>query len=1373
MKKLLGSVLALTLGVACATTIVGCGNNSNGGDSDATIAANAINYVKSMYDKTSLYETNDSYEVIKRYSNNGVVYDINWTLSSVSATSNDINDYLAIVEGEDEFNYTVSVEARPEEDIEYYLTASVTVGNETASHSIKRNLVGIGVVMLPSEAKALGEKLQQGEYYKEGGSVKRIVVGGYVIDPGTYNASSSRYDAIYIADEYTKELDTTAANVLYVYRVAADSKLLTGYGALEKGDYAVFSGYIQKYGTNNIIELTYNSGNNAQCVALEKSKITDEQKVEAAYDTLALTRTKFTEIEEITLPETSCGTTLSWALTTTTDLVTLTGNTLKIVKIPEATEDIKLTATISCGSVAPMTKEIIITVAPPIVLDHAGTEDDPLSVADVQALFATLSSGEIYQVGGIDKLFYIKGYVTVVGSVNGSYGLKDVYIADNAGATKDDSILIYNLNWGVLPSGSNPLAEGDEIVLKGYLKNHYGTYEVAQSGSTYPEATKWVSSLNDEEKVAKALESVPETVTVTKEGATPLPLASYGVLFLWTGDSEVYTISGGMVNVNELPLEDVSFNATVSASYGNVKQTKTITVIVKAYVADAKGTITNPYTPSEALEAAKNLASDAYSDDVVYVKGYVVDAGYYDAGYKNFNKIYIADSDDMGIESALYVFRVQPDDTYLKGDGDLDLGDLVTFSGYLQNYKGNTPELTYQGSVSVYCVALEKVTLTPAEQIAKALAKVADTLTITAAGETGLASSTVKDVTFEWVVKSGTAATISNGKLNVATLPAEDATVVLTVTATHANGTSSTKDVTVTIKAAPQGEQSIAAKTLQEYGTANGWTNGTRYDTIELDSNITVTATGTPNGDYALNTGKYYTNNSSYWNWRIYQNENPRVTITAKAGCTILRVKITYEIDKTGILTNADKTVQYASGDVIAVNASTVTFSVGNTGTATNGQVRITAIEVEYAAGEGTGTPEPQVNYGTEDKPLTVAEAIALATAECPSSNNVTAQVVYMKGVITDLGNFNGTYYQNMYFADAGKLDTTIFAYTINVNAGVTTPVVGDTVVICGYIKNYNGTLEFASNNGTFVYIVSNLGGGTTTDPVDPDPTKPEFSPITSPVAGEYAMAMDINGTWYYLTGELSGNYAASTTNVAGAAKIELIADGDGWLIKANGKYVEIIISGTYNNIKFNAERATDIHWVWNAEYSIFTWTNTNDTFWMGTYNTYTTFSASKISYITNNNQYPAKLGTLGGSQGENPGGGEDTPSASASISFADVANRTSYSTTEQVWEQNGIKFTNSKGASTTNVGDYSNPVRLYAKSTMNVEFTSAMKEIVFHCNTTSYATVLEASLASVSGVTVTVNGKDVTVVFDTARTSLGEVTLTAQVRIDSIDVKA
>lgn len=124
---------------------------------------------------------------------------------------------------------------------------------------------------------------------------------------------------------------------------------------------------------------------------------------------------------------------------------------------------------------------------------------------------------------------------------------------------------------------------------------------------------------------------------------------------------------------------------------------------------------------------------------------------------------------------------------------------------------------------------------------------------------------------------------------------------------------------------------------IADFADANNWVNGTKYSTFAMDENITVTATG---GD---NTGKYYTSGEQ---WRTYQTENPTVTITAAEGKTIVSVKVTYTAKNGGTFTFAGANV--ASDALVEVNGSSVTFGFANTGSATNGQANITAIEVIY-----------------------------------------------------------------------------------------------------------------------------------------------------------------------------------------------------------------------------------------------------------------------------------------------------------------------------------------------------------------------------------------------------------------------------------------
>ncbi|MBR2319545.1 MAG: hypothetical protein IKA50_02000, partial [Clostridia bacterium] len=70
-------------------------------------------------------------------------------------------------------------------------------------------------------------------------------------------------------------------------------------------------------------------------------------------------------------------------------------------------------------------------------------------------------------------------------------------------------------------------------------------------------------------------------------------------------------------------------------------------------------------------------------------------------------------------------------------------------------------------------------------------------------------------------------------------------------------------------------------------------------------------------------------------------------------------------------------------------------------------------------------------------------------------------------------------------------------------------------------------------------------------------------------------------------------------------------------------------------------------------------------------------------------------------------------PADSAVLDLTDKANRVSYSSSQQVWKQNGIIVTNDKGASTSNVGDYGNPGRFYKSSTVTIEYPGMTKIVI------------------------------------------------------------
>ena len=125
---------------------------------------------------------------------------------------------------------------------------------------------------------------------------------------------------------------------------------------------------------------------------------------------------------------------------------------------------------------------------------------------------------------------------------------------------------------------------------------------------------------------------------------------------------------------------------------------------------------------------------------------------------------------------------------------------------------------------------------------------------------------------------------------------------------------------------------------ISSYATDHSWANGTKYESVTIDENVTATAAG------GGNTGKYYTSGT---NWRFYQGESATLTISTTAG-TLSSVTITFSVDNTGTLTYGGSAI--TSGTPVAVSGTSAVFSVGNSGEATNGQVRITGISVTYSA---------------------------------------------------------------------------------------------------------------------------------------------------------------------------------------------------------------------------------------------------------------------------------------------------------------------------------------------------------------------------------------------------------------------------------------
>ena len=312
-------------------------------------------------------------------------------------------------------------------------------------------------------------------------------------------------------------------------------------------------------------------------------------------------------------------------------------------------------------------------------------------------------------------------------------------------------------------------------------------------------------------------------------------------------------------------------------------------------------------------------------------------------------------------------------DTYL-GDGSNRFATYVTLTGVVKkngsNYDiivggGSTANVTMYYPLSSMTTGLaegDNITVTGYAMsilsskcgiIPTSVVNNETTPKITFTDITGVAAAGVTDATLTvtpFRIAGWTPTVTCTGCVTASSINTACTTVTYTVSA---NSTSEEKTGTIvvtfedgvggeveyTINVTQQGKVSGTDVTVSiaDYATANSWVNGTKYTSLTIDSEVTATVAG------GSNTGKYYTSGNE---WRLYQTESASITINAGTH-TITSVVITYNVDKTGVLKDKENNT-VSSGSSYAVGAESVAFSVGNSGSATNGQVKITSIRVIY-----------------------------------------------------------------------------------------------------------------------------------------------------------------------------------------------------------------------------------------------------------------------------------------------------------------------------------------------------------------------------------------------------------------------------------------
>ena len=264
-----------------------------------------------------------------------------------------------------------------------------------------------------------------------------------------------------------------------------------------------------------------------------------------------------------------------------------------------------------------LTADATLSVTLTTQTDHAGTAEDPYSVADALAI-----AGAIGQ-GNYTEKVYIKGLIVDVGSDRVDFR-SNIYIADTADGTK---MLVYSANFSeAVPS----IYEGDTVVFHGYITNYNGTLEIAGKGKDYPEMTA-------------VTRGSPRPIAVTIEnGTTTLPDSApieSTVTFTVTAN-EGYEVVSVKVNDNILTAVDGTYSFVVGETNAVVVTTQVITAKhqvsvngdVEGYTVTTDNGITLPGEVSEGTLKFTVTAPAGYEVATVSVGETVLtlgDDGYY------------------------------------------------------------------------------------------------------------------------------------------------------------------------------------------------------------------------------------------------------------------------------------------------------------------------------------------------------------------------------------------------------------------------------------------------------------------------------------------------------------------------------------------------------------------------------------------------------------------------------------------------------------------------------------------------------------------------------------------------------------------------
>ncbi len=275
--------------------------------------------------------------------------------------------------------------------------------------------------------------------------------------------------------------------------------------------------------------------------------------------------------------------------------------------------------------------------------------------------------------------------------------------------------------------------------------------------------------------------------------------------------------------------------------------------------------------------------------------------------------------------------------TYDKANSIWKIASTTTSTYYLL-YNTQSPRFTTYKGTGTTVSDIKLISYKDVLPLTKPILSADKTIAVPAAGiENGSMSITVKNIKTVNTSVDGTVVTSASVSGDILTY-----TVSKNTTTDLRKGfiTLSAEGVDdVKIKVTQNGVGGAVSTTVtKKISAISGTTaNGTKKSSMIMDDVITLIASD------GVNNGKVYEKGTE---WRLYQSEEGTMTVSSKAGYVIESIIVTFTNKKSGTLLYNGNVV--TSGKAVSVSGSSVEFTLGNSSTATNGQIIITAISVTY-----------------------------------------------------------------------------------------------------------------------------------------------------------------------------------------------------------------------------------------------------------------------------------------------------------------------------------------------------------------------------------------------------------------------------------------